>query len=74
MSAIYILIGCSIPIALGFLIVFLISAKNGQFDDDYTPSIRILMDDSPSDTTKEEVPVQTSKSSSQNQSVYEHTN
>ncbi|MFN8699981.1 MAG: cbb3-type cytochrome oxidase assembly protein CcoS [Flavobacteriales bacterium] len=45
MSAIYILIGCSIPIAIGFLIVFLISAQRGQFDDDYTPSIRMLMDD-----------------------------
>jgi cbb3-type cytochrome oxidase maturation protein len=45
MSAIYILIGISIPIAAGFLIAFLVSAKNGQFDDDYTPSIRMLMDD-----------------------------
>jgi cbb3-type cytochrome oxidase maturation protein len=47
MSAIYILIGCSIPIALGFLIVFILAARSGQFDDDYTPSIRILMDDKP---------------------------
>jgi len=45
MSAFYILIGISIPIAVGFLIAFLVSAKNGQFDDDYTPSIRMLMDD-----------------------------
>lgn len=45
MSAFYILIGISIPIAAGFLIAFLVSAKNGQFDDDYTPSIRMLMDD-----------------------------
>ena len=45
MSAIYILIGCSIPIALGFLVVFLLAARKGQFDDDYTPSIRMLMED-----------------------------
>lgn len=45
MSAIYILIACSIPVAFGFLVAFIYSAKNGQFDDDYTPSIRILMDD-----------------------------
>ncbi|MDZ4822241.1 MAG: cbb3-type cytochrome oxidase assembly protein CcoS [Flavobacteriales bacterium] len=45
MSAIYILIGASLPIAIGFLIAFLISAKRGQFDDDYTPSIRMLTDD-----------------------------
>ncbi|MEN9349018.1 MAG: cbb3-type cytochrome oxidase assembly protein CcoS [Flavobacteriales bacterium] len=53
MSAIYILIGCSIPLALGFLVVFLLSARRGQFDDDYTPSIRILMDDTlTTDNTK----------------------
>lgn len=39
------LIGVSIPLAAAFLIAFLISAKNGQFEDDYTPSIRMLMDD-----------------------------
>jgi cbb3-type cytochrome oxidase maturation protein len=51
MAAIYILIGVSIPIAAGFLIAFLYSAKHGQFDDDYTPSIRMLMDDpKPQDT------------------------
>ena len=47
MSAIFILIGVSIPIAAGFLLAFLWSARNGQFDDDYTPSIRMLMDDAP---------------------------
>jgi cbb3-type cytochrome oxidase maturation protein len=49
MGAIYILIGVSLPIAIGFLIAFIRSAKNGQFDDDYTPSIRMLMDDEPID-------------------------
>lgn len=75
MSAIYILIGCSIPIALGFLIVFLISACNGQFDDDYTPSIRMLMDDAPVTSDKEDQNSEPSitDTSSQNQSVYEHT-
>jgi cbb3-type cytochrome oxidase maturation protein len=45
LSAFYILIGVSLPIAVGFLIAFIRSAKSGQFDDDYTPSIRMLMDD-----------------------------
>jgi cbb3-type cytochrome oxidase maturation protein len=45
LSAFYILIGVSLPIAIGFLIAFIRSAKSGQFDDDYTPSIRMLMDD-----------------------------
>ena len=50
MSAFYILIGVSLPIALGFLIAFIRSAKSGQFDDDYTPSVRMLMDDEISDS------------------------
>jgi cbb3-type cytochrome oxidase maturation protein len=55
MSALYVLIGCSIPIAIGFLIAFLMAARKGQFDDDYTPSIRILLDDAPEkETTKPE--------------------
>lgn len=45
MSAIYVLIGVSIPIAAGFLMAFLWSAKSGQYDDDYTPSLRMLRDD-----------------------------
>jgi cbb3-type cytochrome oxidase maturation protein len=31
-------------VAGSFLTAFLWSVKNGQFDDDYTPSIRILFD------------------------------
>jgi cbb3-type cytochrome oxidase maturation protein len=45
MSAIYILIGASIIVAIGFLIGFIWSVRSGQYDDDYTPSVRILFDD-----------------------------
>ncbi|MEP7254458.1 MAG: cbb3-type cytochrome oxidase assembly protein CcoS [Ferruginibacter sp.] len=45
MSALFILIGISILVAGGFLAAFLWSVRNGQYDDDYTPSIRILFDD-----------------------------
>jgi cbb3-type cytochrome oxidase maturation protein len=45
MSALFILIGISLIIAMGFLVAFLLSVKNGQFDDDYTPSVRILFED-----------------------------
>lgn len=45
MSVIYLLIGISIPIAAGFLIAFLFASTDGQFDDDYTPSIRMLLED-----------------------------
>jgi cbb3-type cytochrome oxidase maturation protein len=40
------LIGISILVAGSFLAAFLWSVKNGQYDDDYTPSVRILFDDS----------------------------
>jgi cbb3-type cytochrome oxidase maturation protein len=45
MSALFILIGISLIIAIGFLVAFLVSVKRGQFDDDYTPSVRILFED-----------------------------
>lgn len=44
MSAIFILIGASLVVAIGFLIGFIWSVKDGQFDDDYTPSIRMLFE------------------------------
>jgi len=45
LSALFILIGISIIVAGSFLIAFLWSVGNGQYDDDYTPSIRMLFDD-----------------------------
>ncbi|KAB1064711.1 cbb3-type cytochrome oxidase assembly protein CcoS [Salibacter halophilus] len=45
MSVIYILIGISLLAALGFLAAFLWSIKTGQYEDDYTPGVRILFDD-----------------------------
>jgi cbb3-type cytochrome oxidase maturation protein len=45
MSALFLLIGISILVAGSFLAAFLWSVKNGQYDDDYTPSVRMLFDD-----------------------------
>ena len=45
MSVMIILIGISLLVALGFLIAYLWSVKDGQYKDDYTPSVRILFDD-----------------------------
>jgi cbb3-type cytochrome oxidase maturation protein len=47
LSALIILIGVSILVATGFLIAFLWSTKSGQYDDDYTPSVRMLFEDAP---------------------------
>jgi cbb3-type cytochrome oxidase maturation protein len=53
MSVIIILIACSILIAGGFLLAFLWSVRNGQYDDDYTPSVRMLFDDPPAKKSEE---------------------
>lgn len=44
MSVVIILIGASLIVAVGFLIAFIWSIKSGQYDDDYTPSVRMLFD------------------------------
>ncbi|MCU0389840.1 MAG: cbb3-type cytochrome oxidase assembly protein CcoS [Thermoflexibacter sp.] len=45
MSVIFILIGISISVALVFLGLFLWAVKTKQYEDDYTPSVRMLFDD-----------------------------
>lgn len=45
MSVIYILLCISIAVAIVFFIVFIISVKRGQYDDSYTPSVRMLFED-----------------------------
>lgn len=45
MSVIYLLISISILVAIGFFIAFIHAVKTGQYDDDYTPSVRMLFDD-----------------------------
>ncbi len=39
------MIGVSMLIAIIFLLSFIWATKTGQFDDDYTPSVRMLFDD-----------------------------
>lgn len=45
MSVLIILIIVSLAVAIGFLAAFIWSVKNGQYDDDYTPAVRMLFDD-----------------------------
>lgn len=45
MEIIILLISISILIALAFLWAFIWSVRSGQYDDSYTPSIRVLFDD-----------------------------
>lgn len=46
MSAIFILIALSLVVALIFLGAFFWAVRNGQYEDEYTPSVRMLFDDS----------------------------
>jgi len=45
MSVIYLLISISIVVAVTFLYAFIRAVRSGQYDDDYTPSVRMLFDD-----------------------------
>ena len=54
MNIFYLLIGVSLLAALIFLGAFIWAVKNGQFDDNETPSMRILFDDENSELTEEE--------------------
>lgn len=58
MSVIFILVGASLTIALGFLMAFIWSVKNDQYVDDYTPSVRMLFDDKPEAEKKTEIKIE----------------
>jgi len=45
MSIIYVLLAISVTVALVFFAAFVFSVKSGQFDDTYTPSVRMLFED-----------------------------
>ncbi|MDX1409352.1 MAG: cbb3-type cytochrome oxidase assembly protein CcoS [Saprospiraceae bacterium] len=51
MGVIFILISLSLLVAVGFLAAFFWAVRSGQYDDDYTPSVRILFDDRKPDQT-----------------------
>lgn len=54
MSVILVLIVFSVSLAIGFLAAFFWSVKNGQYDDTYGSSVRILFDDDKSGETQQE--------------------
>jgi cbb3-type cytochrome oxidase maturation protein len=45
MNIIFMLIAASLFIAIIFFILFIKLVKSGQYDDVYTPSVRMLFDD-----------------------------
>jgi cbb3-type cytochrome oxidase maturation protein len=45
MEIIVLLILISLVVASGFLLAYLWATRNGQFDDEHTPAMRMLFDD-----------------------------
>jgi cbb3-type cytochrome oxidase maturation protein len=56
------MVGASLLLAIGFLIAFIWSVKTNQYEDDYTPSVRMLFDNSTKQEDKQEINNQTKKS------------
>lgn len=56
MEVIFLLIAISLVLASTFLYLFFRAMKDGQFDDNYTPSIRILFENSPKKNNKKNQP------------------
>jgi cbb3-type cytochrome oxidase maturation protein len=50
MNIMFLLIGVSFLVAFLFLALFIWAVKSGQYDDTFTPSVRILFDDDPETT------------------------
>jgi cbb3-type cytochrome oxidase maturation protein len=60
MEVIFLLICISLIVALGFLMAYLNAVRDGQFDDEVTPAMRILFDgdvpsEKPSTSNEEKV-------------------
>ncbi len=45
MSVIYVLLTISIVVAVIFFMAFIVAVRSGQYDDSYTPSVRMLFED-----------------------------
>jgi cbb3-type cytochrome oxidase maturation protein len=54
MKIIFLLIALSLIVAVCFLAAFIWAVKSGQYEDEYTPSVRILFDDHPVIEAQEE--------------------
>ena len=54
MTIIFLLIGISLTVALTFLGAFLWAVRSGQYEDTYTPAVRMLFENETQDETKRE--------------------
>jgi cbb3-type cytochrome oxidase maturation protein len=73
MNVIYLTLIISTIVAIVFFVIFILSLKRGQYDDTYTPSVRMLFDDElvkekPSEKNKKSTITTTSTNSKTNKS------
>ncbi len=66
MSVIYVLLTISIIVAIGFFAAFIISVRSGQYDDTYTPSVRMLFED---ELVKDPSSTSSTKNDDENKSI-----
>lgn len=57
MSIIFMLLAISVLVAIGFFVAFVVSVRSGQYDDTYTPSVRMLFEDEVKDQQEDEQPI-----------------
>ncbi len=58
MDILYLMIIASVSLAVVFLIIFIVNARNGQFEDDESPAVRMLLE---TEIIKEEEEVKETK-------------
>lgn len=56
MSIIFLLIGISLLVALTFLAAFFWAVRSGQYEDDYTPAVRMLFENETEQETPPKLP------------------
>jgi cbb3-type cytochrome oxidase maturation protein len=61
MSALFVLVLISVGVAVFFLAVFIKAVRSGQYEDDYSPAVRILFENTPTSSHSEETNKQTDK-------------
>ncbi|RDV13569.1 cbb3-type cytochrome oxidase assembly protein CcoS [Pontibacter diazotrophicus] len=59
MYIIFLMIAVSITVAALFLGAFLWAVRSGQYDDDYTPAVRMLFENEVTDNKKPEAKAKT---------------
>jgi cbb3-type cytochrome oxidase maturation protein len=63
MEAIIFLIIIGVIVAAGFLAAFIWAVRSGQYDDDYSPSVRMLFENKP----KKDIEIETEIPESKNE-------